>query len=577
MAVLCCCRGEKYRSTEGRIETPHPRFPTRRARPLANGPRGPPCLRPSGTAADGPVDAKVLRGARHEVPLEEFTLDPAVLDVDDSDEENDGGRRVTKNSSTSTLEGLKARFVRRLSQQTEPRSQVQHASHTEEELARRAELKRIRHRRIQEELQMDREAESRNETPCRPASVPKLSGELPRVGPRDMIEFGVGPVGESHPAALQPLHVPAVCSGPPITEESVANLTRWRSSCSEPTTRPLEHPSAAPRVHIRPMCSLPRLPSSSPLKSVPLSGDDASLSVESWRLSYSAGNIVISQEEDQPHGHQRISAPESSKGKTQSQVAAAPDVESNRDTISLGIGPDSQKETPHGEAELTDTDAATKTASVKDVVTWSLDEAADSDSPLDLWLRVQAKALAPDESQRQTNDVFNGRSPVAPSSTVSHHGIGRGGVLPLTQGSTRLNDSVLLSAPGIAPMNRGQSQTSSRGSSEKLQNDGALFGLDGRPPHPWLAVPDSQNSTRPSNNKNSSSFSHLDGPGHFSLFQGIAKPQPQNCELFMSYCRTSSDFEPQVPSPRINPESCQYLMHSLIKRRLQKPPHLSRQ
>lgn len=547
MVVFCCCRGEKYRSTEGRIETPHPRFPNRRARPLASGARNPPYLRPNGKAADGPVDAKVLRGARHEVSLQEVTLDPAILDVDDSDEDNDGGRRVTKNSSTSTLEGLKARFVRRLSQQTEPRSQMQHASHTEEELARRAELKRIRHRRIQEELQMDREAESRHEIPCRPASVPKLSGELPRVGPRDMIEFGVGPVGESHPEALQPLHVPTAHLGPPMAEESVANLSRWRSSCSEPANRPLGHSSAASRVHIRPMCSLPRLPSSSPLDSVPLPGDDTSLSVESWRLSYSAGNIVISQEEDQPHGYQRISAQESSREKTQSQVAAVPDVESNRDTTSLDIGPDNQNETPHGEAELNDTDAATKTASVKEMAIWSLGEAADSDSPLDLWLRVQAKALAPDESQRQIHNGFDDRSPVATSSTVSHRGIERGGVPPLTQGSTRLNDSVLLSAPRPTPLSKDHSQPSSRGSFEKLQNDGALFGLDGRPPRPRLAVPSSQYTARPVNNKITSTLPHSDGSGHFSLFPHIAKQQPKSRELFMSYCRTSFDFEHQVP------------------------------
>lgn len=536
MAVLCCCRGEKYRSAEGRIETPHPRFPTR-PRPLATGARSSPCLRSNGKATAGPVDATVPQGTRREVMLQDATLDPAILDVDDSDEDNHGERRVAKNSSTSTLGGLKARFVRRLSQHTEPGSQVQHAVHSGEELARRAELKRIRHMRIQEELQLDCEEEGRRETPCRPASAPGSSRELPRAGPRDTIEFGVGPVGGFHPAV--PL-------GLPIAEESLSNLSRWRGSCSEPATRPPEPCSAAPRVHIRPMCSLTRLPSSSHPDSVLLPDDGASLSLESWRLSYSAGNIVISEEEDQSHGYRRISSQESSKEKTQSQVIADPDVEFSRDTMSRDADSGIQKESQHGEAKLDFRHTTTESAPIKDTAMWSHGEAADGDSPLDLWLRVQAKARAPDESQRQVNSDIHVRPPITDFSTVSHRGNERGGVIPLTKGSTRLNDTVLLRSPGPTSINKEHSQIYLQGSSGKLQNNEALSELDGHSPRPKLGLSLSQHATCPSNKEITPSIASSDIPGHFSPYGGIAQSQPKTRELSMPYCKTSADLEPQV-------------------------------
>ncbi|PON29769.1 hypothetical protein TGAM01_v201135 [Trichoderma gamsii] len=133
-------------------------------------------------------------------------LELEQLVVDDSD--GDGGENdtLTKTSSTnSALNVVRTKLARHMSNENEThRRSRASAGHSQEEVARRAELRRYRHQRIQEELKSeDNHAESSN-TSHRSTSYlsPLIDAGQPMVGPRDTIEFTVadGPHSSAAPA-----------------------------------------------------------------------------------------------------------------------------------------------------------------------------------------------------------------------------------------------------------------------------------------------------------------------------------------------------------------------------------------
>ncbi|KAG5967322.1 hypothetical protein E4U57_000905 [Claviceps arundinis] len=95
---------------------------------------------------------------------------------------------------TNTFDGIRARMIKHLSQDVSSRRQSRVSiGHSDEEVARRAEVRRLRQKRIQDELQRDNEGHApsvgSNHSTQRLATVVDLGS--PRSGPRDTIEFSV--------------------------------------------------------------------------------------------------------------------------------------------------------------------------------------------------------------------------------------------------------------------------------------------------------------------------------------------------------------------------------------------------
>ncbi|KAK8134399.1 hypothetical protein PG984_006411 [Apiospora sp. TS-2023a] len=218
--------------------------------------------------------------------MKQSTVDLSSLEVEDSDDGNEGGLGSARHSSTSTLEVLKAKFIRRLSQLSEHSSSSRHTPCSESELARRAELRRLRQKRIEEELKDEQEAEQKTIPRDYRGSFGHHGGELPRGGPRDTIEFGVtDPEGVKSIRKL--LHGPQKLSR--STEEAVV-LPGRRRSLSDVGSHQCN--SSTENRSLREYKSLLDMPSSPRLQPVYLPSVYSSNSIGSWRLSYSASNIV---------------------------------------------------------------------------------------------------------------------------------------------------------------------------------------------------------------------------------------------------------------------------------------------
>ncbi|KAF4443274.1 hypothetical protein FACUT_1496 [Fusarium acutatum] len=115
--------------------------------------------------------------------------------VDDDDSDSDQDRAQPTKKSSTAFDTVRNKLIRTISHSNNGDYQS-HVSvgNSEEEIARRAELKRIMHQRIQDELKSDEsddqiESKPTNSIRCM-ASVVDVT--LPNSGPRDAIEFGVG-------------------------------------------------------------------------------------------------------------------------------------------------------------------------------------------------------------------------------------------------------------------------------------------------------------------------------------------------------------------------------------------------
>ncbi|KAF5613446.1 uncharacterized protein FSUBG_654 [Fusarium subglutinans] len=114
--------------------------------------------------------------------------------VDDDDSDSDQDRAQPTKKSSTAFDTVRNKLIRTISHSNNG-CHPSHASvgNSEEEVARRAELKRIMHQRIQDELKSDEsddqiESKPTNSIRCM-ASVVDVT--LPNSGPRDAIEFGV--------------------------------------------------------------------------------------------------------------------------------------------------------------------------------------------------------------------------------------------------------------------------------------------------------------------------------------------------------------------------------------------------
>ncbi|XDG03686.1 hypothetical protein ABKA04_003301 [Annulohypoxylon sp. FPYF3050] len=197
MSIFCCCRGRRALATC--------REPDREIQDILDFPIHPPRAKLSKSSfPTHDVELSSSNIAVTKSPsllhnsIPEATVDPTILEVDDSDD--DEPVRSMKNSSTGTLEAIKTRFIRPLSQKSESkRHSQQYLGASEEEIARRAELRRLMHKRIQEELKSEEEQEEADSKAMSPdESKPGSSATvgLSGGGPRDNIEFSVSDMNE---------------------------------------------------------------------------------------------------------------------------------------------------------------------------------------------------------------------------------------------------------------------------------------------------------------------------------------------------------------------------------------------
>ncbi|UKZ77317.1 hypothetical protein TrVFT333_005037 [Trichoderma virens FT-333] len=167
MSILSCCgfrrRGRQPASDADLADSPEEHHLRRGLPDIQH------CFDQSRESLEMPIRSRDVSMLPTELPSEDPT-ELGQLVVDDSDGDGEEDNPLTKTSSA--LNVVRTKLIRRISHENEPnRRSRASAGHSQEEVARRAELRRFRHQRIQEELKNE---ESNAE-----------------VGPRDAIEFTV--------------------------------------------------------------------------------------------------------------------------------------------------------------------------------------------------------------------------------------------------------------------------------------------------------------------------------------------------------------------------------------------------
>ncbi|KAK0651637.1 hypothetical protein B0T16DRAFT_443065 [Cercophora newfieldiana] len=295
MAVFCCCTTPRsslkarYAATKEHAKLPTPPPPVRLPGPLTLNPVVPAFVSLSPNSPNSP--ASTLPS----VPATIVALDPVELGqlvVEDSDSDDDLELRP-QNKSTSTLQLVRTHIHRHLSQDSLSRRKARSAiGSSYEEIERRAELKRLMHKRIQEELRTE-EGQEATETDISSSHHhhgPSIE-VLPGGGPRDNLEFSV----------TDDSRLDTQCASPTEIDASTSLLLQDTTGISHGTDNPEERRASCPEISPKPAGqALLRERSSLPTL-LPLSPDflpirapstrSSSSSLGSLRLSYSAGQL----------------------------------------------------------------------------------------------------------------------------------------------------------------------------------------------------------------------------------------------------------------------------------------------
>ncbi|ROW06874.1 hypothetical protein VMCG_04158 [Cytospora schulzeri] len=291
MDILCCCGHLRSKRKHQPEDEPNLGLPT--LPPAARLPPPMPnslALSPGSTAARSSL-TNPLPGAAADASVQ-----LAELIVEDSDDDHDDEPvQDSKSKSNSTFQTVKSRIRRHLSQDS-----LSRPSETAEQIARRAEVKRLLRKRIQEEL--------RSETDVPPSTPPRhIPGQaiLAVNGPRDTIEFTVDENKRDKELARLKTHHLANSAqhryrlSNPFSKKSsdasvgkenhrldgrAASLPDWANVESEASLRDCH-------LGVRERSSMPDIPKSPtllPVQGSPL--NDAS-SLTSWRLSLSEDKL----------------------------------------------------------------------------------------------------------------------------------------------------------------------------------------------------------------------------------------------------------------------------------------------
>ncbi|KAK4453025.1 hypothetical protein QBC34DRAFT_396077 [Podospora aff. communis PSN243] len=286
MAVFCCCttpRSSKARNAaiKEQTELPVPPPLVRLPGPLTLNPVVPTFADPSPN-----LQASTLPSAPATiVPIDPVELGQLVVEDSDSDDELDS-RTHTK--STSTLQLVRTHLRRHLSQDSLPRRKSRSAvGSSQEEIERRAELKRLMHKRIQEELRTE---EGQGTIQSDVSSSHQRGGPsieiLPGGGPRDNLEFSVteDTTLDTQVASLDV--TTSLLQDTTVVSNDTDRPEERRASCPEILPKP------AGQILVRERNSLPTMPISPDFPPIRAPSSRASsTSLGSLRLSYTAAQL----------------------------------------------------------------------------------------------------------------------------------------------------------------------------------------------------------------------------------------------------------------------------------------------
>ena len=303
MALFCCCNSSRLsklchptptEQDQDREQSSLPTPPTaaRRPAPLTMNPVVP-MPASAGISPDSTVNNP--SSSQPSVPGVIVPVDPAELSqllVEDSDSDDELESRP-HHKSGNTLKLVRTHIRRHLSQDSFDRRKSRSAvGSSQEEIERRAELKRLMHKRIQDELRSEEGQGKMSQSDI--ASSHRRNGPsievLPGGGPRDNIEFSV-PSEDGMPDKR--------LSNDKVETDAATSPTASRLSDNTDRDRPEERrascPDALPKPAgqhlIRERSSLPQMPVSPALLPSCGSSTHETSSIASWRLSYSPGQL----------------------------------------------------------------------------------------------------------------------------------------------------------------------------------------------------------------------------------------------------------------------------------------------
>ncbi|ETS78700.1 hypothetical protein PFICI_08553 [Pestalotiopsis fici W106-1] len=413
MPALCCC-SSRGAYPSGDRSTPIAQLPARPAQ--ARLPRA----QRKGQNHDGPaVMIDTPAPSLVATPRQQAVLDPTVIEVDDSDSEDEPSDLRTP--PTTALGALKTKLIRRLSQKSQSKRQSQQSiGSSEEELARRAELRRLRQKRIQGELSTETDlvnsghdhVPSRRTSPS-PSERPDITGG----GPRDTIEFSVCDIDTATSNSSDSPAREMIAVALPIVVSTGTSLCR-HGSCPTSATSPCEPSAPHARQALREHRSVPKMLLSPQMEPPTLSDTSTTSSVASWRLSYSAGHLAEyigalpdadpESEEMVKHasGQQptipRNDANDDTERPHDERLPHAPDAPSRSST---NRRMDHENKSFAAGSHADETNFEQSTAIFHDTTH------SEHFSPLDLWLRVSntLQSISHSSTRRNSDSVLEGR------------------------------------------------------------------------------------------------------------------------------------------------------------------------
>ncbi|KAH7635837.1 hypothetical protein B0T09DRAFT_329810 [Sordaria sp. MPI-SDFR-AT-0083] len=306
MTVFCCCgvprppKTATLSTSSPKNQTPNPSGVLPAVPPPARLPVAGPLTSNPVIAIPLSVDAHRDSSSKSGASLQLATssvivpIGPADLSdlvVEDSDDELPG-RSTEPSKSTSTLQLVKENIRRHLSQDSLPKKKSRSAvGSSHEEIQRRAELKRLMHKRIQEELRIEQSHERAQSEVSSVLPPPKSSSldYLPGGGPRDTLEFSVAQEEEEPHPDMTSLAIAK--SGASVSPSAQATPLSDKEN-NHIRTNILQYPTISfSQKPIRERNSLPEMPASPVLAPRRSSNTIDTSSLGSWRLSYSATQL----------------------------------------------------------------------------------------------------------------------------------------------------------------------------------------------------------------------------------------------------------------------------------------------
>ena len=287
MTLLCCCKRPKSPTPPEQVT----RLPT----------PPPPVKLPDFQGVSTPASATRAKTPQTDTraaiplvyPVPGAPVEPIELEelADDDSVSDDEPPRANRTKSLSTLGFVKTQLRRHLSIDSIHRRSRTSVGQSDEEIARRAELRRLMHKRIQEELQREDTSISVSERRSSTRYSILYNEELPGGGPRDNVEFSVVElIDDGGPQGAKASPTP---SGPAQSGiEEISHYGSRRASCPGcfPADRREIESSPARPIALRDQMSLPQLSSLSPRPPVAILDErEPETPLEDWRFASAGG------------------------------------------------------------------------------------------------------------------------------------------------------------------------------------------------------------------------------------------------------------------------------------------------